>query len=137
MPERVDAVLGVFEPRLDTLKACSPMRGINATVAWGRRFQPAGLVSNLRPGLPCWLAWQAVQRGWPLTVVVARPQLERAPSDLQPHLYELFFSASERIIADSVFDRDSRVSRFPCVTIREILGLALPILDPTAVLSKH
>lgn len=135
MPERVDAVLGVFEPRMDTMKVCSPMKGINATVAWARKYRPAGLITNLRPGLPTWLSWQAVQRGWPLTVVVAAPQLERAPSDLQPHLYELYYAASERIVVDSVFERDSRVSQVPCVTIREILRLALPIMDQTAVSS--
>ena len=119
-----------------TMERCSPVRGINATVAWSRAFRPAALVSNLRPGLPCWLAWQALHRGWPLIAVVAQQQLERAPSDLQAHLYELYFAASERIVMDSVFERDSRVSQVPSVTIENILGLTLPNMDPTAVLSK-
>jgi hypothetical protein len=134
---KVPAVLGVCEARSTSLEGMrSPMKALRATAAWGAAFTPEALVSNLRPGLPCWLAWQAVHRGWPLRVIVAQQQLERAPSDIQDELYELFFAASSRLTVASVFDRDTAVSSVPCVTIRNILDLTLPILDPTVVSSQ-
>ena len=131
----VPHTLGVFEAHSTTMKSTTPLKGITAALGWSRAYEPEGLVTNLRPGLPTWLAWRALQCGWRLTVVVASAQLNRAPSDVQEPLFELFHRADEKHVVDSVFDRDAFVQKFPCVSIEHIMGLTLPIMGSRVVSS--
>ncbi len=101
---------------------------------WAMKYRPEELIINLRPGLPCWLGFYAVQRGWPLTVVVSENQLAKAPSDVQNLLIELWFKADRTHACADVFQRDALIrSLVPVVGIEEIMRLAVPIMGEPVI----
>lgn len=102
----------------------NPARTIKRVWDWSRKFRPEFVVSNLRPGLPCWLGWAAIHTEIPLIAVATTAQLERSPSDVIDGISELWLSASERVRCESVTERDAvAVGRASTVvTISHILG---------------
>lgn len=128
--------------RLGVVEAFNTIRdrGISIPVAqsstrrWAHKFRPEELIINLRPGLPCWLGFYAVQRGWPLTVVVAENQLTKAPHDVQTLLVELWFKADRTHTCSDVFERDALIrSLVPVIGIDDIMRLDVPIMGEPVI----
>ena len=110
----------------------------SATRKWAVKFRPDELIINLRPGLPCWLGFYAIQRGWPLTVVVAENQISRAPSDVQNLLVELWFKADRTHTCSDVFERDALIrSLVPVIGIDNIMRLTVPIMGEPVISSDQ
>jgi hypothetical protein len=129
--------LGVIEATTIIRAAeCKPAQMLSGVLRWSSYFRPSLLVSNIRQGLPSWLAWQAVQRGWPLHVVVGPNQITGEGSDRQWLLLELWAAADDRMVADSVQERDEIIAEMaPLVGIEHILGMQVPNLGTNVVVS--
>ena len=133
-PAEPTFALGALQSQIEVQRVVNPAAGLRAVVAWAQRWRPAELFIPLRTGLPCWLGFQALQRGWPVAIVVAPDTLDRSPDDVQPLLFELVLGAARRIDVGSWRERDELVrSTVPILGIEEILRLALPKIDPHAV----
>lgn len=105
---------------------------------WLLRYRPARLWINLRPGLPCILGWLAVQRGWPVTAVIAPAQIDRATPDMQPTLMELWHAVGERLEVPDVFQRDHLITGLvPLITIENIMQSSVPIMGTDVVSSDE
>lgn len=131
--------LGVIEPFAHIRD-----RGVSIPAAqaaarrWALKYRPDELIINLRPGLPCWLGFYAIQRGWPLTVVVAEQQVARAPSDVQSLLAELWFMADRTHTCSDVFQRDALIaSLVPVIGIAHVMQLTVPIMGEPVIGSDH
>ena len=107
--------------------SAKPGLKLKGMLKWSMAHKPSHLTSSLRSGLPVWMAYQAIQRGWPLTLVVAPNQISRSPSDRQPILLELWGLAQERIVTASFEERDDYVRQCaPILTIDHILTNTVP-----------
>lgn len=132
-PKSVDRV-GALASQYEVSQHCAVAVGIRRTVAWAQAFAPAELVIPLRTGLPAWLGFQAVARGWKLRVIAAEDTLQRAQPDMLPLFLELWTASSDRQVVGSVAERDALVAQtVPIVTIRHILDLSVPIMGHAVV----
>ncbi len=107
--------------------SAKPGLKLQAMLRWSMAHKPDHLTSSLRSGLPVWMAYQAIQRGWPLTIVVGPNQISRAPSDRQPILLELWGLAQERILTSSFEERDAYIRKSaPLLTMNHVLTNTIP-----------
>ncbi len=126
--------VGCIEALDTTRQHASPPIFQRAARVWAHRFDVEELFINLRPGLPCIMGWYAVQRSWPLTVVVSEKQLELAPSDIQAGLMELWHRANRRHIARDVVERDMLITHIvPLLGIADLMSGRVPIIEHDVV----
>lgn len=101
---------------------------------WTLKYRPDGVVSNLRPGLPCLMAYYALRGGWELWAIVCRNQIEKAPSDIQHSLIELWHKADRTHTAADPVERDQLIKGLvPNVTIGNIMAGTVPIMGTDVV----
>lgn len=132
-PTKVPA-LGALASQAEATRGINPASALRAVVAWSQAFKPERMVLPLRTGLPSWLGFQALQRGWPLSVVRAKGTLERAPVDVLPLLLELWLGAASRLEVSDVVERDRHVRALvPIITMREIMEMRLPKMGTDVV----
>lgn len=133
-PALVIGAIGALQSQHEVRQTLMPAPALRAVTAWAQRYRPAELVIPLRTGLPSWLGFQALQRGWPLSVVRARGTLERAPMDVLPLLLELWLGAASRLDVSDVVERDRHVRALvPIITMREIMEMRLPKMGTDVV----
>lgn len=104
--------IGVVEPYSMLRDAgVSPPAMQRAARKWMITWHPEHVYTNLRPGLPCVLAWLALQRGFPVTAVITPLQIDRSPEDIRTGLLELWHAVDARIELRDVYERDEWIAK--------------------------